>query len=112
MNAEEPTHGRRVIRRYSADDRERLVIEQAASGQTKKAFCEQRGINIGTFHGWRKRGAGVAKRATATFAQVDVPVQVPAAVEILMPNGVRVGIRHEGKQTELIALVRGVAGTA
>lgn len=112
MNEMEPTHGRRVIRRYSAEDRKRLVLEQTASGQTKKAFCAQRGINIGTFHGWRKRDAGPAKRPGVTFAQVDVPVQAPAAVEILMPNGVRVGIRHEGKQAELISLVRGISGAA
>jgi len=31
-------------------------------------------------------------------------------VEIMFPNGARVGIRHEGRREDLIALVRGVAG--
>ena len=35
---------------------------------------------------------------------------LPATVEVLLPNGTRVGIRHQGRQDELVALVRGVAG--
>jgi hypothetical protein len=33
-----------------------------------------------------------------------------AAIEILLPNGSRIGIRHQGKRDDLVALVRGVAG--
>ncbi len=96
--------------RYSAEDRERLINEHAASGLTKKAFCVQRGVNVGTFMGWRNLPA--SKNRQPVFAKVNVPAPQPAAVEILLPNGVRVGIRHEGKQAELITLVRGVAGAA
>ena len=106
METEEATPRRRVTRRYSAEDRKRLVREHAASGLTKKAFCAQHGINVGTFMGWRKLGQVPA----AVFAQVDVPPPSPAAVEVLLPNGVRVGIRHEGRREDLICLVRGVAG--
>ena len=49
-----------------------------------------------------------------TFAQVEVAgprqASVPAAVEVLLPNGARIGIRHEGRRDDLVALVRGVAG--
>jgi hypothetical protein len=31
-------------------------------------------------------------------------------VEVLLPNGVRVGITHQGKREELVALVRDLAG--
>ncbi len=111
MNTEEPTKRRRVNRRYSAKDRLRLISEHAASGLTKKAFCKQRGVNVGTFMGWRN--LPVPKHQKPAFAKVDVPASTPpAAVEILLPNGVRVGIRHEGKQSDLIALVRGVSGAA
>ena len=99
------------MRRYSAKGRLRLIDDHAASGLSKKAFCEQRGVNVGTFMGWRN--LAVSKNAQPAFAKVDVPaLPPPAAVEILLPNGVRVGIRHEGKQADLISLVRGVSGVA
>ena len=60
--------------------------------------------------GWRN--LAVSTNRQPAFAKVDVPASPPAAAEILLPNGVRVGIRHEGKESELIALVRGVAGAA
>ena len=94
--------------RYTAEDRERLITEQAQSGMTKKAFCEREGIRLGTFHGWsRKRGV---MRRPSRFAEVELPTCVQAAVEVLFPNGVRVGLRHQGKRDDLVALVRGVAG--
>ena len=85
-----------------------MIREQAQSGVTKKAFCERRGINLGTFHGWGKRTRGMLQRPR--FAEVEVATGAPAAVEVLLPNGVRVGIRHQGGREDLVALVRGVAG--
>jgi len=110
MKTKRSARRRRVLTRYSAQDRERLIREQADSGLTKKAFCSQRGVNLGTFHGWSRPGRGA--QAKPVFAQVDVipPAQASAAVEVLLPNGARVGIRHQGKRDELVALVRGVAG--
>jgi hypothetical protein len=109
MKAELPAVRRRVLTRYGAEGRERLMREQAQSGLTKKAFCVQRQINLGTFYGWAKRKLP-AKRSP-TFAQVEIPACTQeAAVEVLLPNGARVGIRHQGKRDELVALIRGVAG--
>ena len=54
MNTEQTAEGRRVIRRHSVEDRERLIREQTESGMTKKAFCKERGIHVSTFHGWHK----------------------------------------------------------
>ena len=34
---------------------DRILIEQADSGLTKKAFCEQRGLNPATFYYWQRR---------------------------------------------------------
>ncbi len=81
MNEEQPKQERRVNRRYSVEDRVRLIGEHAASGLTKKAFCEQQGINAGTFKGWRNLPA--AKNASSVFAQVEVPSDPQAAVEIM-----------------------------
>ena len=111
MKAKQPA---RRVRRKAAE-RERLIQEQATSGLTKKAFCAKRQINLATFYAWAKRKRAVMVR-TPSFAQVEVVPQVdpaanaPAAVEVLLPNGARVGIRHQGQRDELIALIRGVAG--
>ena len=108
MNDEQPTPGRRVLRRYSAEDRTRLIREHAASGLTKKAFCEQRDINLGTFMGWRNFPA--VKQDASPFAEVELSTDTSATVEIMFPNGARVGIRHQGHREDLVALVRAVAG--
>ena len=109
MSTEQPTQKRRVLARYSAEDRERLIREQAESGLTKKAFCKERGIELGTFYGWSKRHRR-SLPAKAGFAEVAVLPATEAAIEVLLPNGARVGIRHQGKRDDLVSLVRGVAG--
>jgi len=110
MQNEPVVKTRRVLTRYSAEDRERLIKEQAQSGQTKKAFCEQHGISVGTFHGWPKRLHKAAPKPTFAEVAVRPGPALEAAVEVLLPNGARIGIRHQGKRDELVALVRGVAG--
>ena len=76
---------------------------------TKQAYCERHGINRATFYAWSKRGGRALARRPA-FAEVEVAPSLQAAVEVLLPNGARVGIRHQGKRDDLVALVRGVAG--
>jgi hypothetical protein len=49
-------------------------------------------------------------KARPRFAEVEVAACTQAAVEVLLPNGTRVGIRHQGCREDLVALVRGVAG--
>jgi len=84
MKAERPARRRRVSKRYSAEDRERLIQEQAQSGLTKTVFCARQGVNLWTFYGWaKKRRSGERKLA---FAQVEVAACTPAAVEVLLPN--------------------------
>ena len=95
MTSKRSTRGRRVVTQYSDEDRKRLIREQARSGLTKKAFCERNGVNLGTFHGWTKPRTALRKTG---FAQVEVATATPAAVEVLLTNGVRIGIRHQGRQ--------------
>jgi hypothetical protein len=108
MKAELPARRRRVLTRYGAEGRERLMREQAQSGLTKKDFCTQRQINLGTFYAWTKKRR--PKDRLPTFAQVELPTCTQAAVEVLLVNGTRIGIHHQGKRDELVALIRGVAG--
>jgi transposase-like protein len=99
--------GRRV--RRTREERERLVQEQTQSGESRAEFCRKRGIKLGTFYTWQKSGRRSA--LTPRFAEVELPrLHNLTAVEVLLGNGARVGIRHGGSQQELISLVRGVAG--
>ena len=96
--------------RYSAEDRKKLIKEHAQSGLTKKDFCKERRINLGTFYAWaKKRKNNNSLPAASGFAEVDVQL-MQSAVEVLLPNGARIGIQHTGNRNELVSLVRGVAG--
>ena len=107
MNAEQATEeSRRVKKRHSAEDRERLIKEYETSGLTRQAFCKERGLKVTTFHSWFKmRG----KQPTG-FAEVEVPEPERAPIEVELPGGFRLGIRLHGDHNELIKLCRGILG--
>jgi transposase-like protein len=114
MNAEQTAPGRRVKKRYSAEDREQLMAEYRASGKTRKDFCAERGVNVTTMHGWfkalRKAALGQGKKAKSSkqvLAEVAVTAQA-APIEIALPSGKRLGIYLNGEDESLIKLVRGV----
>ena len=106
MNAEQPTESRRVVRRYNAQDREQLIKDYEDSGQTRQAFCEERGLKLSTFHGWFKK----ERKAPPAFAEVEVAEANRAPIEIGLPGGPRLGIYLNGDQGELIKLCRGILG--
>ena len=115
MKTKERRTDRRGRVQRTAEQRRELIDEWKASGLGKAAFCRQRGVNLATFCHWfgrkkkrRRKGAAQAPK----FAEVAVvqPTVEQAAIEILLPNGSRIGIRHQGKRDDLVALVRGVAG--
>ena len=104
--ADEAVQKRRVTR-YTARERAELLKAYDESGEGQDAFCVARRVNAGTFKGWlSKRG----KRSTPGFAKMEIPVGGAAPIEILLGNGVRVGLQHQGSREELVALIRGVAG--
>lgn len=98
--------GRR-LRRYSHKQREALLAAFDHSEQSQKDFCMARGINQGTFKGWLQRRA---KQSCSEFAQIEVALPKRASVEITLANGVRVSVGQYGNRSDLIALIRGVAG--
>jgi transposase-like protein len=118
MNTKEQQTDKRGRVRRTAEQRRELIEEYEASGLGKAEFCRQRGVNFATFCHWfttkkrRRNGGTRAASPTPRFAEIAVvqPTVEPAAIEILLPNGSRVGIRHHGRSEELVALVRGVAG--
>lgn len=111
MNTEQTTDGRRVLRRYSVADRERLRNEYHASGQTRQEFCLERGIKLMTFHGWFKKAKIASKssdKGTSGFAEVQVKRRA-APLEIEMPGGKRFGL-YINDEAAVSRLIRGVLG--
>jgi hypothetical protein len=71
---------------------QRLVSEQAASGQTISVFCRERGLGRQSFFAWRKRLSQAeakqfveVKLAAATAAAE--PVRSNSAIEVRLRNG-------------------------
>jgi len=47
----------------------RLLSEQAASGLSKKAFCQQQGLKLANFYYWQKR---LRQEISAGFTQLAI----------------------------------------
>lgn len=101
----EEAQGRRVLKRYSAEERARLIREFESGNQTRQAFCAERGINPTTFSGWFKK----KNREGTGFAQVDVTAP-EAPLEVSLPNGLRIGLRYRGKPEAVADFVRRMLG--
>ena len=112
MNNEKAENSRGHVM-WSTDDRNQFLEEYKKSGKTKKAFCEERGINLGTFYGWAKKEQSKRKKrknSKPAFKEISLPVAAAFPVEILLPGGARVCLRNTGGHEELAKLIRGVAG--
>jgi len=68
-----------------------LIEEQQASGQTAKAFCQQRQIKLGTFNYWLRKKRQSSQSA---FVAVDVESRSQGKTELIYPNGVRLRLDH------------------
>jgi hypothetical protein len=70
-----------------------VVDRQAASGVSRKVFCEREGIPRSSFETWRGRLA--ARAAEARFvALVPAPAEGPGwDVELSLPGGVTLRLR-------------------
>lgn len=117
MNDEHSTQGgpvegeanRRSVTRQGAAERARWLAKYAASGMSRRAFSEAHGLNLNTFHGWFTK-ARRPMAVTPRFAEVVMPAAPPPAIEVVYPNGVRVGLHPQGRADELPAFVRRLAG--
>ncbi len=95
---------------WSENDRNELLEEYSKSRQTKKAFCLERGVNLGAFYGWAKQKRKETKVSKPKFQEFSVPVAAGHAVEVILPCGARVCLAGNGNQAELANLIRGIAG--
>ena len=68
----------------------KLIAEQEASGQTIRAFCQERGLGDHCFYYWRKR---LHKSEPVQFALVKT-VASAAPLELILANGEQLRIRN------------------
>ena len=75
-----------------------IVTECCNSGQSKKAWCEERGIDVKSYFYYQKRVYNLIKKPAAEFVEL-VPVEEPKPVET--PNSVAARIIIDGIVVEL-----------
>ncbi len=112
MKTKRSTKQRRVLTRYSAEDRKQFIQKYRASGQSKAAYCREQRLNLGTFCGWLKRYTPLA----TGFAEVTVdpaismPTGAAERVEVRFPGGVSVLLPNLGSSSVTARLIREVVG--
>jgi hypothetical protein len=90
----------------------RLLEEQEASGSSLRAFALDRGLSPWTLYGWRARlrrsGRSEPVRREGRLVAVDVVADPgsPAAIEVVLPQGVTVRFPQEVGAGRLVELVR------
>lgn len=86
---------KRRIRR-SRDEWQRLIDEQAESGQTQSAFCAARGISVGSLQNWKRRLAApdVAPEPWLELGTLAEARSATWDIELELGDGVCVRLRR------------------
>lgn len=79
-----------------------LIAEQAASGLSARAFCEQHGLALRTFERWERKLNRPARSPTPAFLELPLPepgaTPMPAApgweLELELGDGTRLRLRR------------------
>jgi transposase len=115
----------RARRRWSEEDKRRLVAETLASGETVHGVARRRGVSPSQLFTWRKRfGAEIGRTPSARmpgFAAVEIapPTPLPMAdavpapsglIEIELPDGGRVRLSGALDPATVTAALRALVG--
>lgn len=76
-----------------AEEMAQVLAAQAASGLSKKAFCEEHGIAPSMFYYWQKRLSEAESGAGEEPGFTQLAVQPPAELEVRLPGGQWIGLR-------------------
>ncbi|NDH67137.1 MAG: hypothetical protein EBY22_04340 [Gammaproteobacteria bacterium] len=84
-----------------------------SSGLSQRAYCSQQGINYRSFIGHRNRTARKVRQAAMSFIEAKsesvATSQQTVGLQLMLPNGIRVGISNEVNPT-LLKTVLAIAG--
>jgi hypothetical protein len=91
-----------VRRRRSRAEAEALVAEFEASGLLREAFCQQRGLAVGTLDKYRRRVGGVRRSAAGPMLPVEVvALPVQSANKDACGDGVLIVELRSGRRIEV-----------
>lgn len=112
MDAKTDTSKRRnnARKRFSPQERQRLIEKYEKSGRTQRAFAEEHGIGVSTFLAWlsekRKRAAGDAKKPEQRWESFSLPLNASTTSwELTLPNGICVRAPVGAGAEELARLI-------
>jgi transposase-like protein len=82
--------------RRSRDEWQRLIDEQAESGQTQAAFCAERGISVTSLQNWKRR---LARSESTGEPWLELGTLVEAKsptwdIELDLGDGIRLRLRR------------------
>jgi putative transposase len=80
------------VRGTTRSDWSQLIAEQEASGQSLRAFCEERGIKPNRFYRWRKR---LRQSQPVRFALLEPKEEIATRVpglEVILSSGDRLRV--------------------
>ena len=115
----------RARRRWSEEDKRRLVAETLASGETVHGVARRRGVSPSQLFTWRKRfGAEIGRTPSARmpgFVAVEIApaASLPVAeavtapsglIEIELPDGARLRISGAADPALVKVMLRALAG--
>ena len=98
---DEQTESLRIKRRRNRTEIEQLVAEYAASGMSRTAFCQQRGLSLSTLSRYQKRreqfSAGAAEgkgwlAVEVSGTAVVAGVERPSGLTVVLPGERRIEI--------------------
>jgi hypothetical protein len=82
--------------RRSRDEWQRLIEEQAGSGQTQAAFCAARGISVASLQNWKRRLA-TTDMAPAQWLELGTLAEAKSAawdIELDLGDGICLRLRR------------------
>lgn len=68
MENQNSHESRRARQRYSREEKQRHLLDQAASGLSVTAYCRQHGIRYGNFRNWQRQGS----KSTPAFRPMEL----------------------------------------
>ena len=77
--------------RRTAEQWQKLIAEQVASGQTQTVFCRERGIAFAAFNNARNRFT--EKSGFIEITPANIPRTQSWEGEVVFPNGVTIRVR-------------------
>lgn len=72
-----------------------MIAEQKASGQSLRAFCEERGVKENSFYRWRKR---IQQNQPVRFALLEPKEEIAArasGLEVVLTSGDRLRVGND-----------------